>query len=233
MFCSAALGRGHDHLHHVEAKSSNLFKATEHIQFGARNENWVCLTPNSVVSCYTKLCQVIISTMIIISVLTLSSPWGNLAVFLKPALRRPAFLHSGLLLVPGLCRCRGCQVSVLGFPGLTILSPSPPAWNLGSPFCTHTQAHHAMSARSCCQGGVCTLSCLRGSLGPENGVSTHSFFCLRSQHLWKTCHEHPACLRGWGASLYQGHQSLGCPYHPVIGNHFCWVQLIHMTVFCI
>lgn len=101
LFCSAALGRGHDHLHHVEAKSSNLFKATEHIQFGARNENWVCLTPNSVVSCYTKLCQVIIPTMIIINVLTLSSPWGNLAVFLKPGFRRSAFLRSGLLLVPG------------------------------------------------------------------------------------------------------------------------------------
>lgn len=27
--------------------------------------------------------------------------WGNLAVFLKPAFRRSAFLHSGLLLVPG------------------------------------------------------------------------------------------------------------------------------------
>lgn len=88
-------------------------------------------------------------------------------------------------------------------------------------------------SHECCQGGICTLPCLRGSLGPENGVSTHSFSCLRSQHLWKTCHEHPACLRGLGTSLHQGHQSLGCPYHPVIGNHFCWVQLIHMTVFCI
>lgn len=114
--------------------------------------------------------------------------------------------------------------------------PSPPAWNLGSPFCTHTQAHHAMSARSCCQGGVCTLSCLRGSLGPENGVSTHSFFCLRSQHLWKTCHEHPACLRGLGAFLYQGHQFLGCPIilslvTTSVGFNHSHDGLLHLSLF--
>jgi hypothetical protein len=150
-----------------------------------------------VVSCYNKLCQVIISTMIIINVLTPSSPGGGCLCFQKVSLPL-------LRLAPHPSVCPGAgdhQVSVMDFPRSQLDPPPPPqpTWNSESPFCTHTQSHHppcscCQDGISCqdgihCQDGVCTLSCFPGKLRQDTWSrkqslqSTRPFFYLRSQHL--------------------------------------------------
>lgn len=181
LFCSEALRRGHHCLHHVGAKLSNLFKATEHIQCGARNGNWVRLTPKPVVSCYTKLCQVIISTMIIINVLTLSSPEGGWLWF---AFRRSAFLHTSLFLTPVSVLMQVIIQSQWWASQLDPSFPSPACLEF-EVSCSHPRPISSFSC-SCCQDGgryqdgIHTLSCFTGKLrqGERLVQRTESSICI-------------------------------------------------------